>query len=66
MIGGISTDRGEECIEAKTLWFRSLSMEERMELLCAFTDLALSLNPNLPDIKDAQPVEGRIQVVRKP
>jgi hypothetical protein len=56
-------DRQQETIEAKTLWFRSLSMTERMEVFCSFTDLALSANPTLKDRKHAQPITGRVQVL---
>jgi hypothetical protein len=62
----VSHDRQEETPEAKALWFRSLSMQERMEMLCAFTDLALSVNPDLQERKNAQPVAGRIQVISAP
>ena len=47
----ISHDRREETIEAKVKWFRTLNLSERMEMLCAYTDLALELNPQLPDKK---------------
>jgi hypothetical protein len=57
--------REEESIEAKTRWFRSLSLSERMELLCSFTDLALEVNPKLPDLKDAQQTNRRIRIVSK-
>jgi len=59
----VSHSREEESIEAKTRWFRSLSLTERMELLCSFTDLALEANPNLPDLKDAQQTNRRIRIV---
>ena len=36
-------------MEAKARWFQSLSMAERMEVFCSFTDLALSVNPHLKD-----------------
>jgi hypothetical protein len=62
----VSHDRGEETPEAKARWFRSLSMAERMELLCALTDLALEVNPRLAETKSAQPVPGRIQVLSAP
>ena len=62
----ISHDRKEESIEAKARWFQSLPLEERMDMLCAFTDLALAVNPDLPDRKDAPPTDRRIQVVAKP
>jgi hypothetical protein len=61
--GSISHSWQEETPEAKARWFQSLSIEERMDLLCEFTDLALEANPNLPELKDAQPVKGRIQVI---
>jgi hypothetical protein len=50
-------------MEAKTMWFRSLSMAERMEVFCSFTDLALSANPGLKDRVHAQPTTGRVQVL---
>ena len=59
----ISHDWNDETIEAKVLWFRSLSISDRMDVLCAFTDLALELNPQLPDKKYAKPTKGRIQIV---
>ena len=59
----ITHDRREETIEAKTLWFQSLSMAERMEMFCSFVDLALSINPQLQEQKDAKPASGRIQIL---
>ena len=56
MIQFIRHDREQESIEAKTRSFRSLPMAERMQILCSFTDLALSLNPDLKDKKNAEPV----------
>ena len=61
--GSISHDRHDETPEAKARWFRSLSMSDRMEMLCSFTDLALSVNPSLQERKHAQPIAGRIQVI---
>jgi len=64
---GISHDRGDESPEAKARWFQSLTVEERMELLCEFTDLALSVNPSLLQEKThAEPAPGRIQVISLP
>jgi hypothetical protein len=37
----ISHDRNDETIEAKVKWFRTLSLSERMDMLCAYTDFAL-------------------------
>jgi hypothetical protein len=61
----ISHNRDDESIEAKVEWFRSLSVEERMDLLCCFTDLALTLNPEILEIKDDQPFNRRIRVLSK-
>ena len=59
----ISHSRADETPEAKALWFRSLSLEERMEIFVAFTDLALELNPNLPDKKDAEQARRGIRII---
>ena len=61
--GSISHDRQEETPEAKARWFRSLSVSDRMEILCSFTDLALTVNPSLQEKRIAQPIAGRIQVI---
>ncbi len=61
----ISHDRQEETPEAKARWFQSLTLEERMDLLCAFTDLILENNPQIVEQKDAQPIAGRVLVVTK-
>jgi hypothetical protein len=61
----ISHNRDDESIEAKVEWFRSLSIEERIDLLCCYTDLALTLNPEILEKKDDQPFNRRIQVLPK-
>ena len=61
----VSHDRQEETPEAKARWFSSLRMEGRMQMLCDFTDLALSANPSLLDKKHAKSTPGRIQVISK-
>ncbi len=61
----ISHDRKEETIESKARWFQSLSLDERMEMLCNFTDIALTINPKIQDKKDAQQAQGRIQIITK-
>jgi hypothetical protein len=63
--GSISHNLSDETIEAKARWFQSLSLSERMDMLCAFTDLALSANPALQERKHAQPVAGRVQVLSR-
>jgi hypothetical protein len=59
----ITHDRQEETIEAKTIWFRSLTLAERMDMLCAFTELVLLANPEIVEQKDAEPTEGRVLVL---
>jgi hypothetical protein len=61
----ISHDRGEESMAAKARWFQSLTLAERMNLLCEFTELALSLNPGLKDKSIADQAERRIRVLAK-
>jgi len=61
----ISHDFQDETIESKTVWFRELSLSERMEMLCEFTELALFVHPDLMEKKDAEPIAGRIQVISK-
>lgn len=59
----ISHDREEETIEAKVRWFQSLSLVERMDLLCACTELILAVNPKIVEQRDAQLVAGRVRVL---
>jgi hypothetical protein len=59
----VSHDWKEETPEAKTRWFRSLPMADRMQLLCEMTDLALAVNPSLPEKRRAEPTSGRIQII---
>jgi hypothetical protein len=61
----VSHNRNEETIEAKARWFQSLTIEQRIEVFNSFVNLALFLNPNLPNLKDARPVKGRIQILSK-
>ena len=59
----VSHDRKEETPEEKARWFQSLSLMERADLLCQFTDMILFVNPSILEQKDAQPVKGRIRVL---
>ncbi len=59
----LSHDRKEETPEGKARWFQSLSLKERADLLCQFTDMILFINPNIGEKKDAQPVAGRVLVL---
>ncbi len=62
----VTHDRQEETIEAKTLWFSSLTLAERMDMLCAFTELLLMTNPKIVEQRNAQPIEGRVLVLTAP
>jgi hypothetical protein len=59
----VTHDRQEETIEAKTFWFRSLTLAERMDMLCVFTELLLLTNPKIVEQRDAEPIEGRVLVL---
>ncbi len=47
ILGAISHSWEAESIEQKARWFQPLSLEERMELFCQYTDLLLALNPEI-------------------
>jgi hypothetical protein len=62
----VSHDRRHESDEAKAAWFQSLTLEERMDLLCEFTDLILESNPDLLENSDAQSTPGRVRILELP
>ena len=47
MIPFISPEHQEETTEEKERWFQSLSVDESMELLYAFTEMILSISPKI-------------------
>jgi hypothetical protein len=59
----ISHNRQEETPEAKARWFQSLTLTQRMDLLCMYTEFMLAANPSLMEKRDAEPIEGRIRVL---
>lgn len=63
---GISHSFADESPEAKARWFQSLTMEERMAIFCEFTELLLTLNPDIAERKDATPIAGRVRVLSRP
>lgn len=63
MIPRISHNRNEESLEAKAQWFQSLSLAERMDLLCEFTDLVFENNPKVAEVGRAQSSAGRVRVL---
>lgn len=61
----VSHDLRDETIESKARWFKSLSLEERMDFLCAIVDLILETNPQFIQRIHAQPTSGRVRVLKK-
>ncbi|MEI7898618.1 MAG: hypothetical protein WCK89_00070 [bacterium] len=59
----VSHDWQEETLESKARWFQTLPMHERMQMFCDLTDLALTVNPSLPEKKYAEPTARRFQVI---
>jgi hypothetical protein len=66
MIATVTHDRAEEMIENKALWFRSLTLPERMEMLCAFTELPLATNPRIVEQRDAKSIKERVLILTAP
>ena len=63
----VSHDREQESLAAaKARWFRSLTIEERMDYFCEMMDLILELNPDIIQKKHAEPIPGRVQVLTLP
>ena len=65
MIKEISHGFAEETMEAKARWFQSLSLSERMDMLCDFTDMILENNPGIAEKRNAKSFTGRVQVLEK-
>ena len=65
MTGSVSHDIRDESLEAKALWFQSLSLEERMQVFVSFTNLILENNPDIVKQKYVRPASERIRVISK-
>jgi hypothetical protein len=65
MIESVSHNFEDETPQAKAKWFQSLSLEERMEVFVAFTNLILENNPDIVKQKDVRPASERIRVLSK-
>jgi hypothetical protein len=61
----VSHGYSKESLEEKARWFQQLSIQERMDLLCFYTDLILSNNPEISKKRNAQSTGGRIQRVTR-
>jgi hypothetical protein len=63
---GVSFDMEQESPVANARWFQSLSLQERMDLLCEYTDLILSVQARIADLKDAEQASNRIRILTRP
>ena len=62
----VSHTRDDESLAEKARWFRSLPVEQRMEIFCELTEMMLQNQPDLVRNKPhAEPVPGRVQVLEK-
>lgn len=61
----VSHNFEDETMESKVYWFKSLSIPERMEMLCMFTDMILENNPKISEKRDVKSITGRVQVLEK-
>lgn len=59
-------DRQAETSEDKARWFQSLTLAERMNFLCAMTDLILENNLRIAQRKNAESSTGRVCVLSIP
>ena len=62
----ISHDRTDESTEAKVKWFRSLTIEERIDYLNFITDMVLENNPDMMRKKHVEPISGRLLILTAP
>jgi|GEM_PF-3228173 len=51
MRGEIFHSFAAESIEEKARWFHSLTIAERLEIVCAWTDVILAINPGILETK---------------
>lgn len=63
---GVFSGREQESLEAKVLWFRTLSVEERLAYACEMADFILENQPDLARRRDAQTLKGRVRVLELP
>lgn len=61
----ISHSWQDESPEAKARWFQSLSLVERMDMLCFFTDMILQNNPKIMESKNVKSTSRRICIFTK-
>ena len=61
----VSHSFADESIDAKAEWFRTLSIEDRMNMLVEFTNLIFENNPEVVKKKHARSASDRIRVLSK-
>ncbi len=52
-----------ESMTEKARWFQTLPVPERLDMLAFLTDMALDLNPELKEFKNAESTTGRVLVL---
>ena len=65
MVKEVSHSYDEETPGANARWFQSLTLSERMDMFCFFTDMILENNPGIIEKRDAKPTARRTQVLEK-
>ncbi len=65
MSDSVSHNIHDESLEAKVRWFQSLSLQDRMDVFVAFTNLILENNPDIVKRKYVRPASERVRVVSK-
>ncbi|HEV7474227.1 MAG TPA: hypothetical protein VGN90_09260 [Pyrinomonadaceae bacterium] len=63
MTESVSHSFADESMAAKAKWFRTLSIEDRMNMLIEFTNLILENNPEVAKKKHARPASDRVRVL---
>jgi hypothetical protein len=63
MVRSVSHSFEDETLQAKAKWFQSLSLEERMDVFVAFTNLILENRPDIAKQKDVRSTSERIRVL---
>ena len=61
----VSHSFADESIDAKARWFKSLTVEERMDVFVSFTNLILENNPEIAKKKHDRPASERVRVLSK-
>jgi hypothetical protein len=66
MTSNATPHRQFDSIEAKTRWFRTLSVEERIEWLVREVEAALAADPGICERNLPEEVPGKVRILRLP